>query len=437
MSRRVVITGLGLVSPLGNSADRLWEALSTGTSGVRELTSIPTGGLHSRFGAEARDFTGSIEDFGPLEKTQARNIKKNLKVMCREIQMGVAVSQLAIADAGLKLDTLDLTRIGVLFGSDYMLTLPQEFTAGMSKCRDAAGNFDFNLWAERGLPEVEPLWLLKYLPNLPACHVAIFNDLRGPNNSITMREASPNLAIAEAFCTIERGHADLMIAGATGTRVHIGRTLHITLEEEIASDDGQSAPAALSRPFEKNRRGQVIGEGAGALMLEELEFARARGAKILGEVIGFASSQVIDRQGVGQLRQAARNVLVQALRSAKLTPEKIGHIHAHGLSTTKSDADEAQAIHDVFGSVKVPVTAAKSYFGNLGAGSGLVETIASLLAVQKQELFPLLNYDVADPDCPIHATRPGQQTPAGDNFINLNISPVGQASAVVIRGFAD
>lgn len=439
MSRRVVITGLGLVSPLGNSAEKLWDALAGSRSGVGPLTTVPTEELPTPYGAEAREFTGTIEDFGPLEKLMARNIKKNLKVMCREIQMGVAVAQLAMSDAQLKLDTINLDRFGVLYGSDYMLTLPQEFAAGMRQCVDAEGNFDFTRWAEKGLPEVEPLWLLKYLPNLPACHVAIFNDLRGPNNSITMREASANLAIAEAFCTIERGHADIMIAGATGTRLHPGRTINVILQEEVAGSngDGQMNPAQLSRPFDKNRQGQVLGEGAGAMVLEELAAAKARGANILGEVVGFGSSQVVSRQGVGQLRGALRNVLVQALRSANLTPEQVGHIHAHGLGTLKSDAEEAQAIHEVFGKTKVPVTCAKSYFGNLGAGGGLVEAIASLLALRQGQLFPLLNYQTPDPECPITAVQPGQAVSAGENFISINVTPLGQASAIAIRRYED
>ena len=435
MSRRVVITGLGLVCPLGNTPDKLWDGLSNGRSAVRELTSVPASALPMKFGGEARDFTGSVEDFGPLDKAMSRTIKKNIKVMCREIQMGAAVAQLAIADAGIKIDAVNLDRFGVLYGSDYMLTLPQEFTAGIRECLNGDGKFDFSKWAEKGLPAVEPLWLLKYLPNLPACHVAIFNELRGPNNSITMREASSNMAIAEAFCTIERGHADIMIAGATGTRVHPGRTVHVALQEQVATGEGD--PAKLMRPFDKNRTGQVIGEGAGALILEELASARARGARILGEVIGFGSSQVVNRQGIGDIRAAVRNVLVQTLRSAKLAPEKVGHIHAHGLGTTKSDAEEAQAIREVFGRAPVPLTAAKSYFGHLGAGSGLVEAIASLLAIGKGELFPLLNYETPDPECPIHAARPGHSTPAGDNFLNLNVTPQGQASAVIIKRYAE
>jgi 3-oxoacyl-[acyl-carrier-protein] synthase II len=434
MSRRVVITGIGLVSPLGNSAEKLWQALSTGTSGVRELASIPVEAFPMRYGAEAREFTGSIEDFGPLDKAMSRNIKKNLKVMCREMQIGIAAAQLALTDCKLPLSSVNLDRVGCVYGSDYMLTLPQEFTSGMRNCLDERGKFDFRSWAEKGLPSVEPLWLLKYLPNLPASHIAIFNDLRGPNNSLTMREASSNLAVAEAYCTIARGHADAILAGATGTKVHPARTIHVVTQEEVAVRDGD--PTKLSRPFDCHRAGAVLGEGAAALMLEELEYALGRGAQILGEIIGFASSAVSDPNCVGQYNTAFRNVLNRSLASAKISQDDVGHINAHGLSSRRSDAEEAQAIAEVFQgrASPVPVVAAKSYFGNLGAACGLVEMIGSLLAMKHGRLFRTLNYETPDPECPVNVVANDDVSP-GDSFINVNISPQGQASAVVVRRF--
>jgi 3-oxoacyl-[acyl-carrier-protein] synthase II len=432
MSRRVVITGIGVVSPLGNTPDKVWEALDSRTSGVRELQSIPADAFPTRYGAEACDFTGAIEDFGPLDKTMARTIKKNLKVMCREMQLGIAAAQLALAHAQFPLATADRDRVGCVYGSDYMLTLPQEFTQAIRNCLNEQGQFEFRHWGEKGLPAVEPLWLLKYLPNLPASHIAIFNDLRGPNNSLTMREASSNLAIAEAAMTIARGHAEAMLAGATGTKIHPARSIHVVTQEEIAVGEGD--PASLSRPFDRDRAGAVMGEGAAALMLEELEHALARQARIWGEVVGFASSAVSDRRGIGQYHTAFTNVLTKSLAMSRLQPEEVGHVQAHGLGTRRCDAEEAQAIHAVFGGRKqpVPVAAAKSYFGNLGAASGLVELITSLLALDRGRLYSTLNYETPDPQCPVHvATDAG--TPPGEAVVNLSITPCGQASAVVVR----
>jgi len=407
----------------------LREALFARRSGVAALQRIPADYLPSAFGAEAREFTGDIEQFGPLEKTLQRNIKKGIKLMCREIQMGVAAAQLCLTDAGLSPDRRSSERTGVTYGSDHIMTIPEEFTDGIRNCLNAEGKFEFSRWGKDGLPKVDPMWLLRYLPNMPASHIAIYNDLRGPSNSITLREPSSNLAVAESASTIQRDSADAMIAGATGTRIHALRTIHVCLQEEIARGaEGDK----LSRPFDADRNGSVLGEGAGAVLLEELSHAQARQARILGEVVGYGASTVMDRNGQADLRTALRNVLVQSLQSSGIPLDKIGHIHAHGLSTRASDHAEALAIRDVFGEVAVPVTAAKSYFGNLGAGSGVVELVASLQCFETGKLFPTLNLQKLDTECPVNVVT-SDDHPAGDSFINLNVSPQGQASAVVRR----
>ncbi|MEX2138508.1 MAG: beta-ketoacyl-[acyl-carrier-protein] synthase family protein [Pirellulales bacterium] len=432
-SRRAVITGVGLISPLGNTKAALWEALVAGQSGVQKFASIPTDSFPMSFAAEARGFTGEADDFGPLDKDQKKAIRKALKVMCREIQMGVAAAQLAIHDGRLGSGSYLPERAGCVYGADYMLTLPEEFSAGIEKCRDPEGRFVYTRWATEGMPQLSPLWLLKYLPNMPASHVAIFNDLRGPNNSITLREAASNLAVGEAFRTIARGHADLMIAGATGTRVHPMKAVHAIQTEQLAMNGVE--PARASRPFDLNRRGMVLGEGAAAVIVEELEHAQARAATIYGEIVGHGSSQVTDRNFVAHRDRALANVIRMTLADADATIDDVGHIHAHGLATQTCDAEEATAIREVFGprADTLPVTAAKSYFGNLGAGSGLVELIASMLAMQNGELFPILNFETPDPACPIVAAKPGMSP--GRSVLNLNVTPQGQASAVLVRAW--
>lgn len=434
-SRRVVITGMGIISPLGNSKEAAWESLVAGRSGVGPLQCLPSQSLPMHFAGEARGFTGDIADFGPLEKDQFRTIRKGLKVMCREIQMGVAAAQLALHDAGLKPGGYDVDRTGVVYGTDYIMTGPDEFAEGVRSCLTPDEQFDFTRWATDGMSKVTPLWLLKYLPNMPASHVAIYNDLRGPNNSITLREASANLAVAEAYSTIVRGHADIMLAGATGTRLHPVRTIHVALQEECAVGDGE--PGKMCRPFDLNRTGMVLGEGAGAIVVEELSNAQARGVPIFAEIVGFGSSAAASPTGGGNIRQALENVVRQALAKAQLTPEQLGHFHAHGLATRKCDEEEAAAVQAVFSSraQPLPVTAAKSYMGNLGAASGLVELIASVLALYHGQLFPILNYETPDPRCPIHAVR-CFGGPAGDSCLSVNVTPQGQASAVLARRLA-
>ena len=433
-SRRVVITGMGQISPLGMDLDSFWEALSTGKSGIRPITSLPSEALPSAYAGEALEFTGNIADFGQIDKEQTRSIRKNLKVMCREIQMGVAAAQRALQSSGWTVGGFDADRAGVIFGSDYMMTLPREFEKATKACLDADGQFDFSKWAEAGLPEVTPLWLLKYLPNMPASHVAIFNDMRGPNNSITLREASANAAIGEALMTISRGHADVIVAGSTGTRVHETRTVHTILQDPVATGDSQYAQQCL--PFDLNRQGMIIGEGAGALILESQEHAEARGATIYGEVIGQSISMASTPERKADRPTAIANALAMVCRDAGIEPADIQHINAHGLGSSQSDADEAAGLTRFFGdrTKDVPVVGLKSYFGNLGAGSGIIEVVGSLLAVKNRQLPATLGFSTPDPKCDLSVSGEPREIAGEGVFVSLNFSPQGQASAVAIRG---
>ena len=432
-SRRVVITGLGVVCPLGLTPDELWSGLAGGTSAVGPLQSFPCAGLPLHHAAEARCFSGDIADFGPLDGERKKAIRKGLKVMCRESQMAVAAAQRALHDCGDAASHHPPERFGCVFGSDYMLTLPEDFTAGVARCRGADGRFVFGRWAADGMPQLTPLWLLKYLPNMPASHIAIYNDLRGPSNSLTLREASGHLAVGEAVVTIQRGAADIMVAGATGTRVHPMKTVHALQSEQVAIGDGD--PTRWSRPFDKNRTGMVLGEGAAVLILEELAHAQARGARIYGEIVGHAARCSSDSSGAGRRRQAIGHALRRALDMAAVPAGSLGHVHAHGLSTVNGDRDEAAAMHDVLGdaATRIPTVAAKSHFGNLGGGSGLVECVASILAMRHGELFPLLNYETSDADSPVRAARRGD--PAGTVCTSTAVTPQGQAGSLVIRSW--
>ncbi len=429
--RRVVITGVGAVTPLGLDARTLVQSLRDGVSGIRLLARLPQGALGVDAGAEAMEFTGDISNYGALDKKLQRTIRKGTKMMCREIEMGVAASQMAVIDADLSEDKRDRDRTGVTFGCDYIMSMPIELAEGIRRCLDEHGEFQFAKWGSQGLSEVNPLWLLKYLPNMPASHVAIYNDLRGANNTLTLREASPGAVVAEAYSTITRGHADVLLAGATGSRIHDIRSLHASLQEPLASN--RDDPTTMSRPFDQTRDGSVLGEGAATIVCEDLQHAQNRNATILGEIVGFGSSAVGPRSGSDFMKQALVNVLRGALGDAD--PKSIGHIHAHGLATIDSDHQEAAAIAEVFGdpSQQPPVTTIKGHVGNLGAGGGMVEIIASLLALDGT-LFPVRNCDQPDPACPVNICR-GDKIPAGSSFISANVTPQGQASAVRIQRF--
>lgn len=233
--------------------------------------------------------------------------------------------------------------------------------------------------------------------------------------------------------TIQRGAADAMLAGATGTRVHPMKTVHALQSEQVALGDGD--PATWSRPFDRGRKGMVLGEGAAVLVLEELEHARSRGARIYGEIVGHAARHASDAAGVGLRRRAMGLAMRRALEVAGPAADNLGHVHAHGLSTVTGDHEEAAALGDALGAAagSMPLVAAKSHFGNLGAGSGVVECIASVLALRHGTLFPLLNHESTDPECPIRPARSGD--PAGAAFISTAVTPQGQAGSVVIRGW--
>ena len=428
--RRVVVTGMGVVTPLGLELDQVFESLIAGRSGVCEIRGFSTAGLPLHHGGEATEFTGDIANYGPLEAPQKRAIRKGQKVMCRESQMAVAAAQRALLHAGIVGGDHEPTRCGCVFGSDYMLTMPDDFTTSVAHCRNEDGDFAFDKWAEEGLPRMAPLWLLLYLPNMPASHIAIYNDLQGPSNSLTMRESSGHLAVGEAVSTIQRGQADVMLAGATGTRIHPMKTVHALQSCQVAMGDGN--PTTWSRPFDAGRSGMVLGEGGGVLVLEELEHAVARGATIHAEVLGHGARTACDLRCVADDRRAIGLAMQRAVEMAGVSAASLGHVHARGVSTTLGDRGEAAALGDVLGEAvgRVPVVAAKSHMGNLGAGSGLVEMATSIIAMQRGTLFPLLNHQTTDPDCPIQPARGGE--PAGETCISVAATPQGQAAAVLL-----
>lgn len=430
-SDRVVITGLGVISPLGCEPESLWNNVQAGHSGIAGLRSLPVSSLPVHYGAEVTDFTGAIEDYGPLESGLKRAIKKNMKVMCREIEMGVAASQKALASSGLPLGSHNPDRVGVLFGCDYILTRPEEYADGVNGCRDEERTFHIERWPTQGLPKVNPLWLLKYLPNMPNSHVAIYNDFRGPNNSLTVREASMSLAVAEAAAIIRRGQADVMVVGATGTRIHPLRTTHAVLVEQLAKNKTDD-PTAMARPFDATSDGMVLGEGAGAIVIESRQHAEARGAKIWGELIGTGSAMAGPRGDRDYLQIAVAAALGKALEEAQPRMPAKWHVHAHGLSNPASDASEAKAIGAELkkrGS-DAPVAAAKSYFGNLGAGTAAIELVLSLLALEHGKLFPIRN--LRQPRAEVTWRPATASDSAGDAVAHISYTMQGQASSLVI-----
>lgn len=416
--RDIVMTGVGVVSPIGIGSEPFWESLATGRSGIRLVDLFDSSSLRVRFG-------GQIPDFDAKQYVRPR---KSLKVMSREIQLGFAAADLAMADAGLAAGGLDPERFGVVYGSD-MIYADLEDLAETYRRSVHDGQFDFQLWSEAIQEELHPLWLLKHLPNMAASHIAIAYDARGPNNSIVLGDVSSLLAVAEAADVIRRGWADVMLAGGTGCRLH--PTALVARGDALLSHRADDEQAAC-RPFDRDRDGLVNGEGAGAILLESREHAERRGATIRAEFVAAVArcESRARRHGLtgSSLRQAIRGVVT----AAGWRPEEVGHLNAHGVSTVEMDRVEAQAIVAELGAV--PVTAPKSSFGHLGAGGGVVELAASILGLERGLVPPTLNYETPDPECPVNvvSTSPLAGRPA--TAVKVNLCSTGQAVALAIRG---
>ncbi len=411
----IVITGAGVVCPIGVGVEPFWDSMLSGRSGIRRLDWDGDGQLLHPFG-------GAVTQFEPGRYVRPR---KNLKVMSREIQMGVAAADMACAAAKIA-GAVDPERLGVVFGADMMVTELEELVGAYRACL-AEGKVELRTWGEKALPEMFPLWMLKYLPNMPACHIGIAHDARGPNNTHTLGEVSGLTALAEAFYVLQRGQADVMVAGAVSSRIHpLTMARYCALPLSRRSD----APAAACRPFDANRDGMVLGEGAAAFVLETRQRAESRGATVWAKVLGCANVFEPSETSPARRAQGIRRAIEKVLKMTGLSPNEIGHVNAHGLSTVDDDRFEAWAIHEVLGDV--PVTAPKSFFGNLGAGGGAVELVASVLALRHGLVPPTLNFERPDPACPIrvvHREPLPQSRPAA---LALNHSASGHAVGVVL-----
>jgi 3-oxoacyl-[acyl-carrier-protein] synthase II len=430
--RRIVITGVGVLSPLGIGYETFAKNLLEGKSGISRIESFAYSGAPKNVGGQIKDFNETTAKNEYL-KTQ----RKSIKVMCREIQVGVASASLAINHSGLDLESIDHERFGVDFGANLMFSPPQVLKDPCWLCVDEGDpefHFKHEQWGNKGLSNLEPLWLLRYLPNMPACHIGIYADARGPSNSITMSEASGNLAVGEACRIMMRGLADTMIAGTTGTRLEPTKSMHAALWDILAEYDGEP-PETWSRPFDKTRRGEVLAEGACCLILEEESHARSRGAKILGRVLGSGSSCAFEKNSPNKITRAIVNAVRVALRDANLTPADIGHINAHGLSTPWVDADEAKAINEIFGPAgeTIPVTALKSVLGNSGAGCGTLELAGSLAGLAQGVVPATANYRFPDAECRLNVVH-GKPLPMTNRIVlNINVTTCGQAAALVVE----
>ncbi len=374
LSRRVVVTGIGAITPIGNNVQDYWNALSSGVSGAAPITQFDASKFKTQFACEVKNF--DVTNF--IDRKEARR-------MDRFTQFAMVVCDEAVKHSQLNLETVNKDRVGVIWGSGIggLKTFLDEVTAF------AKGD---------GTPRFSPFFIPMMIADIAAGLISIKYGFRGPNFAVVSACATSTNAIADAFYYIKMGKADMMVTG--GSEACVNEAAVGGFNSMKALSERNDDPSTASRPFDLNRDGFVLGEGAGALVLEELEHALARGATIYGEIGGAgASADAYHMTAPHPEGLGATNVMRYALEEAGLKPEDIDYINVHGTSTPLGDPQEVKAIQNVFGehAFKMNISSTKSMTGHLLGGAGAIEAIACLLAINKGIIPPTINHFTDDP----------------------------------------
>ena len=376
MKRRVVITGLGLITPLGTGVEKSWEALCAGRSGVARITRFDPAGMRTQIAAEVKDF--HAEDFIDNKKVARRTDRFQ--------QYAIAVAQMAVADAGMEINHSNGTRVGVSMGT--ILGGLESLQAGHEQ------------WLKGAVSQVSPFLVPMFMGNMAAAQIAMKLGARGPNLAPNNACATGTYAVGEAFRLVQLGEVDAMIAG--GSEAGIIPVIIEGLAVMGAASTQNDQPEKASRPFDKNRDGLVPGEGAGAVVLEELNAALARGARIYAEITGFNSNcDAYHITSPSPGGEGAARCMSLALQDAGTSPQDVDYINAHGTSTQYNDALETMAVKTVFGqhSKRLAMSSSKSMLGHTFAASGALEAVFTALTINKGLIPPTINQETPDSDC--------------------------------------
>jgi 3-oxoacyl-[acyl-carrier-protein] synthase II len=399
-TRRVVITGIGTTSAAGVGADALWQALNDGRSGARLCDTFDLSGFPCPFVAQLPAGQLDIKQFVP------KHYRKATKVMARDIELAVAAAFEAVKDAGLVTKShepadgkvsLPPHRVGCHIGAGLIAAEENELTAAFATSRTAEGEIDLAAFGSTGIEHITPLWMLKYLPNMLASHVSIIHDCQGPSNTITCGEASSLLSIGESMRVIGRDSAACCLSGGAESKVNLMGVLrqHYAgrMAEAAASDDASK----IVRPFAEDAGGGVAGEGGGVLVLEEMESARARGARVDIELAGFGASQSWCEDTIGVCAEADGAGIAQAIESALeeagVKPQAVDALVPFGCGVRDIDAGEAAGLRRVFGErlAGVPMVTLAPAVGNCGAGFGALAASAAVRCLREQRLPARIN----------------------------------------------
>jgi 3-oxoacyl-[acyl-carrier-protein] synthase II len=427
--RRVVVTGMGMVTPVGRDLESTWSSLLAGRSGVGPIGLFDARTFPTRIAAEVPDFR--LDDYLPDASRWAEH--------SRNTKFALAAASMAMKDSGLE-ETgpdLDRRRFGVYLGSGEG---QQDFPRFVRLVRESAhdGHVDTVEFTRKGIKELHPVKEAEQEPGTPSAHLASVFGAHGPNANCLTACAASSQAIGEAFELIRRGSADVILSGGTHSMIHpFGITGFILLTALSTRND---EPTRASRPFDRDRDGFILGEGAGMLVLEELEHARRRGARICGEVVGYGSTadafRITDSHDEGR---GAIACIKEALACAGLDPSDIDYINAHGTSTSVNDSIETLAIKRAFGedAFRVPVSSTKSMMGHLIAAAGSVEAIVCLLAMRDGVMPPTINLENPDPDCDLdYVPHEAREKPI-DVALSNSFGFGGQNITLILRRFTD
>jgi len=427
MRQRVVVTGIGLVTPLGSEIEQVWARLLQGESGVGYTTLFDASNFPSQISAEVRDW--DLSDVGENPD--------DWKKQGRHTHFAVGAAKKAVADSGLELSKIDPTRFGVYTGSGEGQQNFASFTQMMVAGLSGGNGLDMAAFLRKGLETLEPTAELEQEPNMPAGHLASLFGAEGPNLNCLTACAASSQAIGEATEIIRRGEADLMLAGGTHTMIHPFGVTGFNLLTALSTRNDE--PTKASRPFDRLRDGFVLGEGSGMLVLESLDSALARGARIHGEIVGFGSTadafRITDTHPEGR---GAISCINMALGDAQCNLDDIHYVNAHGTSTTVNDKVESLAIRRVFGDLadKLPVSSTKSMMGHLIAAAGATELIFCLLAIRDNVLPPTTNYENPDPDCDLDYIPNQAREARCDVALSNSFGFGGQNISLLVKRFA-
>ncbi len=389
MRRRVVVTGVGCVTPLGTSVDELWKNLQEGASGVAMTTVFDASEFPTKFSAEVKNW--NIADEGEDAAVWEHR--------GRHTRFAGGAAKQAVRDAGLLDNGVDPTRFGVYLGSGEGQQDFQTFSQMILRSLEA-DQIDVAKFIQAGIEMLDPVGELEQEPNMPAGHLASMFNAQGPNANCLTACAASSQALGEATEIIRRGDADVMLSGGTHSMIHPFGVTGFNLLTALSTRNDE--PTRASRPFDRDRDGFVLGEGSAMLVLEDYEHAKARGAQIYGEIKGYGSTadafRITDTHPEGR---GAIGCMKMAIEDAGVGLEDINYINAHGTATTVNDKVESLAVREVFGDLakKVPVSSTKSMMGHLIAAAGATEAIICLKAIGDGVLPPTINYETPDPVC--------------------------------------